>query len=474
MKTFKNRLTSVCCALLMLGSAFALSSCATVLGTGIVSGSGTAYDIAKKHGFTGTEIEWLQSLKGTSGKDGADGEDLDINDLYAAADKTKYPTLDDFIQSIVNVYLYQNDTRTIADNMMSTVSIVCGFTTTVGREQSLSSSAGTGVVLSVNKEEGDAYIVTNYHVLYSHGTDSGISQNIYVYPYGSVNRYDSGSITDSSEDAIEATFIGGAMDYDIALLKVDNEEYIKTSALTAAKLGDSEHLEVGENVFAIGNALGQGLSVSNGVISVLSQHINLEALDNENNVNPDIMTVRVMRTTAAINSGNSGGGLFNADGELIGIVNAKNVQTTTDNVGFALPITQVKYLLQNIWENGGNIGLGCVQRALLGINTTVYKSVAENTDKLQIKETIVITKVLGSMTAAYNKLFVGDILEYAIIDGVKYTITRNYQLGELLLQVRLGDSVKIGVSRGDNNGSQMVQKEVEIPFNSLAYFTKYA
>lgn len=474
MKTFKNRLTSVCCALLMLGSAFALSSCATVLGTGIVSGSGTAYDIAKKHGFTGTEAEWLASLKGESGKDGANGEDLDINDLYAAADKTKYPTLDDFIQSIVNVYLYQNDTRTIADNMMSTVSIVCGFTTTEGREQSLSSSAGTGVVLSVNKEEGDAYIVTNYHVLYSHGTDSGISQNIYVYPYGSVNRYDSGSITDSSEDAIEATFIGGAMDYDIALLKVDNEEYIKTSALTAAKLGDSEHLEVGENVFAIGNALGQGLSVSNGVISVLSQHINLEALDNVNNVNPDTMTVRVMRTTAAINSGNSGGGLFNADGELIGIVNAKNVQTTTDNVGFALPITQVKYLLQNIWDNGGSIGLGCVQRALLGINTTVYKSVAENTDKLQINETVMISKVSSSMTAAYNKLFVGDILEYAIIDGVKYTITRNYQLGELLLQVRLGDSVKIGVLRGDNNGSQMVQKEVEIPFNSLAYFTKYA
>lgn len=474
MKTFKNRLTSVCCALLMLGSAFALSSCATVLGTGIVSGSGTAYDIAKKHGFTGTEAEWLASLKGESGKDGANGEDLDINDLYAAADKTKYPTLDDFIQSIVNVYLYQNDTRTIADNMMSTVSIVCGFTTTEGREQSLSSSAGTGVVLSVNKEEGDAYIVTNYHVLYSHGTDSGISQNIYVYPYGSVNRYDSGSITDSSEDAIEATFIGGAMDYDIALLKVDNEEYIKTSALTAAKLGDSEHLEVGENVFAIGNALGQGLSVSNGVISVLSQHINLEALDNENNVNPDTMTVRVMRTTAAINSGNSGGGLFNADGELIGIVNAKNVQTTTDNVGFALPITQVKYLLQNIWDNGGSIGLGFVQRALLGINTTVYKSVAENTDKLQINETVMISKVSGSTTAAYNKLFVGDILEYAIIDGVKYTITRNYQLGELLLQVRLGDSVKIGVLRGDNNGSQMVQKEVEIPFNSLAYFTKYA
>ena len=473
MKTFKNKLTSVCCALLMLGSAFALSSCATVLGTGIVSGNGTAYDIAKKHGFTGTEAEWLSSLKGTSGKDGADGEDLDINDLYAAADKTKYPTLDDFIQSIVNVYLYQNDTRTIADNMMSTVSIICGFTTTEGRERTLSSSAGTGVVLSVNKEEGDAYIVTNYHVVYDHSSDSGISQNIYVYPYGSVNRYDKNTITDSSEDAIEATFIGGAMDYDIALLKVDSEDYIKTSALTAAKLGDSEHLEVGENVFAIGNALGKGLSVSNGVISVLSQHINLEALDNENQLSPDIMTVRVLRTTAAINSGNSGGGLFNANGELIGIVNAKNIQTTTDNVGFALPITQVKYLLKNIWDNGGSIGLGCVQRATLGINSTIYKSVAENTDKLQIKETIMISKVFGS-TAAYNKLFVGDIIEYIIIGGVKYPITRNYQIGELLLQVRLGDSVKIGVLRGDNNGSQMVQKEVEIRFNSLAHFTKYA
>jgi S1-C subfamily serine protease len=149
------------------------------------------------------------------------------------------------------------------------------------------------------------------------------------------------------------------------------------------------------------------------------------------------------------------------------------VQTTTDNVGFALPITQVKYLLKNIWDNGGSIGLGCVQRATLGINSTIYKSVAENTDKLQIKETIMISKVFGS-TAAYGKLFVGDIIEYIIIGGVKYPITRNYQIGELLLQVRLGDSVKIGVLRGDNNGSQMVQKEVEIRFNSFAYFTKYA
>ena len=349
-----------------------------------------AYDIAVKNGFKGTEEQWLASLRGTDGIDGDDGSDLDIKEVYEAAKEAGYQgTFLEFLKEYLSVDpVENNDTETIAKNVSSVMSVCCAFTTTTTYRQQLmfggfttktvvkaSASAGSGVVIDLDKEKGDALIVTNYHVLYSLGvdTENDISDCIYLYPYGARNFFTSGAdekgeLSDANEDGkidkndqgdmggdgIKATFVGGAMDYDVALLKIENSEYLKASAVTKATIGNSDEVTVGEKVYAIGNANGQGISATTGVISVESETIDMSSIENA----AQTVTYRVLRTDAAINHGNSGGALFNAKGELIGITNAKNVEDETDNMGYALPITQVKYLIENIRKNNGVVKRG--------------------------------------------------------------------------------------------------------------------
>lgn len=424
-----------------------------------------AYDIAVKNGFEGTEEEWLNSLHG---KDGQDGENVTVDDLYNAAvaegfQGTKY----EWIQSLQFDLPAQNDTQTIAKNVTSVVSIFCSF----NKSNGLSSAGGSGVVLDVNKNSGTAYIVTNYHVIYDgEAANGGFSKNIYLYPYGEIVGFDTTTGKDDTGYGIKATYIGGAMDYDIALLRVTGSEKVRTGALTAATLGDSNDVTVGEKTYAIGNANGLGVSVTSGILSVDSETIVMSALDDaKRNV-----SCRVMRTDAAVNHGNSGGGLFNLEGELIGITNAKNVEEDTDNVCYALPITMVKYLLQNIAEQitFGQAGYG--YRATLGVTTTVLESsmYLDENGKLSVKNTTYIYEIEKGK-AADGKLKVGDVLQSVTIGGVTTELTRNFYLIDLLWQVRFGDTIAITVLR-DGLNEQKDEVTVGITFNNQAYFTTYA
>jgi serine protease Do len=178
---------------------------------------------------------------------------------------------------------------------------------------------------------------------------------------------------------------------------------------------------------------------------------------------------RVIRTDAAINGGNSGGALFDADGKLIGIVNAKSVGENLENMGYALPITQVKAICKNIWDNGG-----MVKRAMLGI--LVYTEVSdvtldENGD-LVTKETFVVSEIDTENSAAYGKFKVGDVFRsIQINDGEVVAFDRQYNLHDMLLQVRKGDKVKFVMNRRDNGVGDV---EVEIVFDKDEYFTTYA
>lgn len=192
-------------------------------------------------------------------------------------------------------------------SLMSVVSI---YAYTSG----VASAGGSGVIYQTNKNEGDAYIITNHHVAYD-GYD-GIFENIYVYLYGLENE----------NYEIKAEYIGGSMQYDLAVLKITNSDILRNSFAQEAEFANSDEVQILDPVVAVGNAQGEGISATAGTINVDSEYLTMITVDNSMRVN-----YRVMRTDAAINPGNSGGGLFNSRGELVGIVNAK-VQSSSCNV----------------------------------------------------------------------------------------------------------------------------------------------
>ncbi len=186
-------------------------------------------------------------------------------------------------------------------------------------QQAIVSGAGSGVILSK-----DGYIVTNHHVI------DGASKI---------------TVTTRSGKSFEAKLIGSDSATDLAVLKIEAED------LQPAVLGDSSKLNVGDTAVAIGNPLGSlGGTVTSGIISALDREV---TIDNQK--------MQLLQTNAAINPGNSGGGLFNANGELIGIVNAKSSGDSIEGLGFAIPVNRAKEIINNLIENGyvkGRASLG--------------------------------------------------------------------------------------------------------------------
>lgn len=176
--------------------------------------------------------------------------------------------------------------------------------------QYVSQGAGSGVIISK-----DGYIVTNNHVV------SGAT---------------SLKVTTTDGTEYDASVVGKDSQTDLAVIKVD------ANNLQAATLGDSDILQVGDPAIAIGNPLGElGGTVTTGIISATDRQI---TIDDE--------TMTLLQTDAAINPGNSGGGLFNADGNLIGIVNAKESSTGIEGLGFAIPITPAQDIVTELMQNG--------------------------------------------------------------------------------------------------------------------------
>lgn len=195
---------------------------------------------------------------------------------------------------------------------------------------------GSGVIYSLDKSKGDAYVITNYHVLYS-ASRKTVSRNISLFLYGS---YSSGAVSESR--VISATFCGGEMDMDIAVLKVTESEVLKQSGGAASAVEiNPQTVTTGERVYALGNPNGEGLSVTGGVVSMPYETIEVLRADDAVKI-----TLPEIRFDAAVNHGNSGGGLYNAKGELVGIVNARSDSEAF--VGYAIPMSVVLPLVQRI------------------------------------------------------------------------------------------------------------------------------
>lgn len=358
----------------------------------------------------------------------------------------------------------ENDTDVAMHNLLSTVEVCCGFTVTkteTGSKKSATSvawSSGSGVVWTLDKENGNAYIVTNYHVVYNADSNEKISNDIYLYLYGSMRDFmpEPNTATFSGgTDGIKATYVGGAMNYDIAVLEVQGSDLIKNSLMEEVSVGDSDSLLPYQKVHAVGNAEGEGLSVSEGVVSVVSEYIDMTAADEKTAVD-----FRVMRTDTPINHGNSGGGLYDAFGFLVGITNAKSVEEDVENMGYALPITQVKYVVENILDNGGTL-----KRAMLGITVQTVSSDAVIKDgNLDILEKVQVAEVsIGGI--AFGKLCVGDVLTAVEIGGAKKTIEKKYQLIDYMFKVRKNTVVKLYITRSG------VAQTVSFTFDRDKYFT---
>jgi len=188
--------------------------------------------------------------------------------------------------------------------------------------QQVQSGSGSGIILT-----SDGYIVTCKHVVDGAETIKVI-------------------LNDDTE--YDAKLIGSDTRSDLAVLKIE------ATGLSPATLGDSDMLTVGEDVIAIGNPLGElrGTATS-GIISALSREVTVENT-----------TMSLIQTDAAISPGNSGGGLFNASGSLVGIVNAKASSSNSEGLGFAIPVSSVKTIISNLIDHGYVLG-----RAYLGVYT---------------------------------------------------------------------------------------------------------
>ena len=346
-----------------------------------------------------------------------------------------------------------------AKGLKSAVSIVSNFQTTVqqgGWRPGSSStttkdyqSAGSGVIYKMDKAAGDAFIITNYHVVYdaSSNTQNGISDDISIYLYGS----------EIEEKAIKATYVGGSLYYDVAILHIEDSEILMNSNAAEIDITDSDTLSVGDEAIAVGNAQGLGISASVGVISVDSEYITMTAADGKTSV-----SFRVMRVDTAVNSGNSGGGLYDNEGKLIGIVNAKIVDDGVENIGYAIPSNVAVSIADNIIDYCFESDNESVQRAMLGISVGSSDSKAAfdtETGKMKIEETVSVYEITSG-SAADGILKEGDVLVRATLNGTVTEITRQYHIIDMMLDVRVGDTVTLTVIRdGDEMSVELTITE---------------
>ena len=213
-----------------------------------------------------------------------------------------------------------------AANLGSCVGITVSTTTVnIFGQATTSAASGSGFVLTQ-----DGYIVTNYHVIEEAANDSSVSVEVAF----------------ANGDKYTAKLVGGEKDNDVAVLKID------ATGLTPAVIGDSDKLAVGETTVAVGNPLGTlSNTVTQGIVSALNRQVTVE----DNNMT-------LIQTDTSISPGNSGGGLFNANGELIGVVNAKSSYSEAEGIGFAIPINTAMDIAQQLIENGA------VARPVLGVS----------------------------------------------------------------------------------------------------------
>ena len=286
-----------------------------------------------------------------------------------------------------------------AKNVKSTVGITTSITTNFWGYQTTSAASGSGFIIT-----SDGYILTNYHVI-----DNANEITVTLYDGTSYS----------------AELIGYDASNDIAVLKAD------ASDLTPVVLGNSDLLNVGDTVLAIGNPLGElTFSLTQGIISALDRKVTLS-----NGTSMDLL-----QTDCAINSGNSGGALFNLYGEVIGVTNAKysssgvSCGASIDNIGFAIPINQIQVIVENIIEKG------YIPKPYIGISIV---AVNEEMQSYGLPRGVAVRAVADDGPAKAAGIQGNDIITK--IDGID--ISSNEDLIDIVNSKEAGDKLSITLYR---------------------------
>ena len=214
----------------------------------------------------------------------------------------------------------------------------------------------------------------------------------------------------------------------------DLSDEIKSS-ISIAKIGDSSDVKVGDQVVAIGNALGYGQSVTTGIVSALDREVTIDG-----------MTAKLIQTDAAINPGNSGGALLNMKGELIGINSSKFASTVVEGMGYAIPINTAEPILQNLMNRETRDIVGTDEQGYLGISC---QNVSEDISEMyNIPQGVYVLSTNEGSAAENAGLQKGDII--TAFDGV--AISDYNELKNTLQYYQAGETVELTIQRADANG----------------------
>ena len=340
------------------------------------------------------------------------------------------------VQSATNVTYVESDVSDVVEKVMpAMVSIVNNFTETanVFGQQYTQEEAASGSGIIVGKTDDELLIVSNNHVVESADTLTV-------------------TFIDGSEAQAQVKGLDSDMDLAVIAVSLNDLSDDTKNAITVATLGSSDDLKLGEPVIAIGNALGYGQSVTNGIVSALNREITLE----------NGSTGTFIQTNAAINPGNSGGALLNMNGEVIGINSNKIAGTTVEGmvegIGYAIPITSASPIIADLMERQTRTKVAEDEVGYIGIS--LQEVTSQISQMYNMPEGIYVVSVEEGSAAANAGIMKGDIITK--FDGS--SISSYSDLQKTLQYYAAGDSATITVQRPQNG--EYVSVELNLTLGS--------
>lgn len=285
-----------------------------------------------------------------------------------------------------------------------------------GTRQYESTSAGSGIIIGQNEEE--LLIATNNHVV-ANATEISVC-------FG-----------DDEDKVVEAKVKGTDADNDLGIIAVDLDDLTDEikSSISIAKIGNSSDVKVGDQVVAIGNALGYGQSVTTGIVSAMDREVTIEG-----------MTAKLIQTDAAINPGNSGGALLNMKGELIGINSSKFASSVVEGMGYAIPIDTAEPILEELMNRETRDLVATEEQGYLGI--TCQNVSSDISEMYNIPQGVYVLELQKDGAAEKAGLVKGDIITK--FDGM--SISDYDDLKSSLQYYKAGETVELVIQRAKEAG----------------------
>ena len=333
------------------------------------------------------------------------------------------------------------DIKTTSRALLSSVRVVAHFERYLGYGQtslSKTDKESAGVIYKLDREAGNAYIITNFHAIYLKDAVSPnhVSDNIEIFLYGQ----------ESQSYAIKATYVGGSLAGEVAVLKVTGSEVIKHSHASAVTPADSNELRVFDSVFAIGNPADRGLAATNVIVSVENDNISILGADGKTTIQ-----LRTIRTNAVLGEDeNSGGGLFNKNGGLVGILVPKTSGDNINNMSYAIPsnvATRIADILIEAQATSVTVGYKKYQLGITMESSASGVIIDELTGAATKIEQIRISAIQDSSPLS-GFAQVGDIITAISVDnGDEMSVIAMHNVIEEMLKARLGSKVTLTIQR---------------------------